>query len=155
MACIMYPNPNPGGWDMSRIQRIVRNIAFFFVGIMNLGIIAFFLSSPGSVRSDCGGLGADFALQLAKSPFAPSECLRQLALHEDTGVRLEVAEHASTPPDALENLATDKNRLVRWGVAMNDHTPREYLVRLSMDDEISVRNAANFTIRYMDGTFGQ
>lgn len=70
----------------------------------------------------------------AENSNTPPSTLADLALDENSSVRMKVARNPNTPPSTLEKLALDKEREVRVAVAKNCHTPPATLAKLSLDE---------------------
>ena len=76
-----------------------------------------------------GGKGKEFTYEEA----------RELARHEDTDVRRELADRKDTKPEILYYLTDDPSPEVRAAIAKNESAPHQADLRLATDDDETVR----------------
>ncbi len=76
---------------------------------------------------------------LTKDKSMSYEKAKELARHEDTDVRLELAGRDDIKPEILYYMAEDKDPEVRRAIAANSATPRQADLLLAVDDDQEVR----------------
>ena len=85
--------------------------------------------------------GAGKLESLAKNPGSPPSLLKELSVHQNRELRIEVARNPNTPPSVLEELSKDTDSFVRMLVASHPLTPPEIRAKLSEDPNVTVREA--------------